>query len=164
MILDSERLNFRFFKRKDKSRLINLLNDNTVSRLMDNIPFPYLEKHANWWIETGSKKKYQFAMILKKSNQLIGSLKISLNGEIGCWVGAKYFNQNFATEAIEKIKEFALEELKLDLLWASTHKNNYASFRLMQKTGFSRVEDKAYYVQGIGDTKIRPHFELVNRP
>ncbi|SVD63457.1 uncharacterized protein METZ01_LOCUS416311, partial [marine metagenome] len=37
---------------------------------MDNIPFPYLEKHANWWIETGSKKKYQFAMILKKSNQL----------------------------------------------------------------------------------------------
>tara|TARA_Y100000748_G_scaffold275937_1_gene252011 strand:+ start:226 stop:720 length:495 start_codon:yes stop_codon:yes gene_type:complete len=164
MILESERLVFRFFENKDKKILIELLNNENVSRLMDNIPFPYLEKHADWWIEIGSKKKYQFALILKKSSALIGSLKISLKGEIGCWIGAQYFNQSFATEAIERIKEFAFEELEINKLWASTKENNIASFNLMKKTGFIRVEDKPYHVQGIGDTKVRPHFELVNRP
>ena len=30
----------------------------------------------------------------------------------------------------------------------------------MEKTGFMRVNDRPYYVEGIGDTKVRPHFEL----
>jgi ribosomal-protein-alanine N-acetyltransferase len=160
MILESERLVFRFFENNDKKFLIELLNNENVSRLMDNVPFPYLEKHADWWIEIGSKKKYQFALILKKSSTLIGSLKISLKGEIGCWIGEQYFNQNFATEAIERIKKFAFEELEINKLWASTKENNIASFNLMEKTGFTRVDDRPYYVEGIGDTKIRPHFEL----
>jgi hypothetical protein len=47
---------------------------------------------------------------------------------------------------------------------AATHKGNLAPFELMKKTGLSRVDDRSYYVEGIGETKVRPHFELVNRP
>ena len=164
MILESKRLIFRLFENNDKEKLITLLNDENISRWMDNVPFPYLEKHANWWIETGSKKKYQYAIVHKESNKLIGSLKITLSGEIGCWIGKKYWKKGYATEAIERIKLFGFSELKLEKLWAATHKNNLAPFELMKKTGFTRVEDKSYYVEGIGKTKVRPHFELVNRP
>ena len=45
-------------------------------------------------------------------------------------------------------------------VWAATRKENETVFRLMEKTGFTRVDDRPYYVEGIGDTKIRPHFEL----
>ena len=164
MILESKRLIFRLFENNDKEKLITLLNDENISRWMDNVPFPYLEKHANWWIETGSKKKYQYAIVHKESNKLIGSLKITLSGEIGCWIGKKYWKKGYATEAIERIKQFGFSELKLEKLWAATNKNNLAPFELMKKTGFTRVEDKLYYVEGIGETKVRPHFELVNRP
>ena len=38
------------------------------------------------------------------------------------------------------------------------------SYDSLEKNGFSRVEDRPYYVEGIGNTKVRPHFELLNRP
>ena len=164
MILESKRLVLRLFENNDKEKLIDLLNDKYISKWMDNVPFPYLKKHADWWIQTGSKKKYQYAIVYKESNKLIGSLKISLSGEIGCWIGTKYWKKGYATEAIERIKKFGFEELKLEKLWAATHKDNLAPFELMKKTGFSRVDDRSYYVEGIGETKVRPHFELVNRP
>ena len=37
---------------------------------------------------------------------------------------------------------------------------NKAPFRVLEKIGFNRVADRPYYVEGIGETKIRPHFEL----
>ena len=64
MILESKRIRLRFFDKYDKNDLIILLNDEDVSKWMDNVPYPYLEKHADWWIEIGSKKKYQFAICL----------------------------------------------------------------------------------------------------
>ena len=164
MNLESERLIFRLFENKDKERLIFLLNDEKISKWMENVPFPYLEKHADWWIKTGSKKKYQYAIILKESNNLIGSLKITLSGEIGCWIGTKYWKKGFASESIQLIKQFGFETLNLEKLWAATHKENTAPFELMKNTGFRQVEDRPYYVEGIGETKLRPHFELVNRP
>ena len=45
-------------------------------------------------------------------------------------------------------------------MWAATQKENKPVFRLIEKIGFTRVDDRPYYVEGIGDTKIRPHFEL----
>ena len=163
-MMKTKRLILRKFNSNDKEELISLLNDKTVTKWMENIPFPYLEKHANWWIEEGSKKKYQYAIINKESNKLIGSLKITLKGEIGCWIGTDYWKKGFASEAIERIKKFGFNELKLDKLWAATHKDNVAPFELMRNTGFTRIDDKAYYVEGIGNTKIRPHFELTKSP
>ena len=48
----------------------------------------------------------------------------------------------------------------MEKVWAATRKENETVFRLMEKIGFTRVKDRPYYVEGIGDTKIRPHFEL----
>ena len=50
-MMKTERLILRKFNSNDKEELISLLNDKTVTKWMENIPFPYLEKHANWWIE-----------------------------------------------------------------------------------------------------------------
>ena len=164
MILESKRIRLRFFDKYDKNDLIILLNDEDVSKWMDNVPYPYLEKHADWWIEIGSKKKYQFAITKKKSKILIGSLKITLNGEIGCWIGKDYWNKGYATEAVELIKIFGFENLNLNKLWAATHEENIAPINVLNVTGFSRVENKPYYVEGVGNTRVRPHFELLNRP
>ena len=42
-------------------------------------------------------------------------------------MGAKYFNQNYATEAIERIKKFALKELKIEF---KTHRYKIISIFL----------------------------------
>ena len=163
MILESKRLIFRLFSNKDKSDLTRLLNDKSVTKWA-HLPFPYTEKHAEWWIRTGSKNKYHFALEGKKQNQLLGSLKLTKTGELGCWIGKEYWNQGFATEAVQRIKEYGFKELKLKSIWAAAHKDNLAPIKVLKITGFKEVGDKPYYVEGIGDTKVRPHFELVNRP
>ena len=160
MDLHSKRLKLRTFENKDKESLIDLLNDKEVSKWTERIPFPYLEKHADWWINNKPVNEHVYAIIKRDEGYLIGGTNISIKGEIGCWIGRSYWNQGFATETIERITKFGFEELQVGKVWAATRKENETVFRLMEKTGFTRVDDRPYYVEGIGDTKIRPHFEL----
>ena len=73
MNLESERLILRLFIKKDEKELIKLLNDESVTKWV-HLPFPYTKKHADWWIKTGSKEKYHFALEEKETNQHLGSL------------------------------------------------------------------------------------------
>ena len=75
----------------------------------------------------------------------------------------KYWKEGFASEAVERIKKFGFEDLKLEKLWAATHEENKASMQVMEKTRFYRVDDRPYHVEGVGDTKMRPHFELTKQ-
>ena len=160
MELHSRRLILRQYKKNDKESLIELLNDKEVSRWTERIPFPYTEKHADWWINNKPENDYVYAIVKNDNHSLVGGINITVKGEIGCWIGRQYWNQDFATEAIERIKNFGFEELKLEKVWAATHKENKTVFRLIEKTGFTRVDDRPYHVEGVGDTKVRPHFEL----
>ena len=160
MELYTKRLILRHYTEDDKETLIKLLNDKEVSKWTERIPFPYTEKHANWWIDKGSKVKYVFAVTINKNNALIGNVNITAKGEIGCWIGRKYWKRGFATEVISRMKKFGFEELKLVKIWAATREENKAPMRVLEKNGFSRVKDRPYYVEGVGNTRIRPHFEL----
>ena len=160
MELHSRRLILRQYTKDDKESLIKLLNDKEVSKWTERIPFPYTEKHADWWINNKPENDYVYAIVKNDNHALVGGINITIKGEIGCWIGRQYWNQDFATEAIERIKNFGFEELKLEKVWAATHKENKTVFRLIEKTGFTRVDDRPYHVEGVGDTKMRPHFEL----
>ena len=156
----SKRLVFRQYHMDDKENLIKLLNDKELSRWTERIPFPYTEKHANWWINNEHKNNHVYAIVKKENRRLIGGLNMTLKGEIGCWIGRAYWKKGFATEAIGRIKKFGFEELNLEKVWAATHKENKAPMRVLERNGFHRVDDRPYHVEGVGDTKIRPHFEL----
>ncbi len=160
MELHSRRLILRHYTKDDKESLIKLLNDKEVSKWTERIPFPYTEKHADWWINNKPENNYVYAIVKNDNYSLVGGINITTKGEIGCWIGRKYWNQDFATEAIERIKQFGFKKLKLEKVWAATHKENKTVFRLIEKTGFTRVDDRPYHVEGVGDTKVRPHFEL----
>ena len=71
MELKSERLTFRHYVKCDKERLIELLNDKEVSKWTERIPFPYLEKHADWWINNKPGNDYVYAIIKRAEGRLI---------------------------------------------------------------------------------------------
>ena len=73
MLFESKRLKFRFFSKEYKMELIKILNDKVVTKWA-HLPFPYTEKHAKWWINIGSKKKYHFALEEKNKKKLLGSI------------------------------------------------------------------------------------------
>jgi RimJ/RimL family protein N-acetyltransferase len=51
-MMKTKRLILRKFDLNDKKELISLLNDKTVTEWIE-LPFPYLEKHAVWWLNIG---------------------------------------------------------------------------------------------------------------
>ena len=117
MTLETERLLLRKFKPEDKEKLIELLNDKEVSKWTERIPFPYQEKHSEWWITNDPPNNYIYAIVKKYEGILIGGTNITTKGEIGCWIGRKYWNRGFATETIVKIwniiKPLVLQNNKL---------------------------------------------------
>jgi ribosomal-protein-alanine N-acetyltransferase len=162
-MMKTNNLILRKFNLNDKEKLISLLNDKAVTKWIE-LPYPYLDKHADWWLNTGSKEKYHYALTEKHNDNLVGSLKITIRGEIGCWIGKKYWNKGYAFEAVEEIKKFGFKKLKLEKIWAATHKENESPQIVLKKCGFKSIGDKPYHVEGIGDTKIRPHYEITKSP
>ena len=61
-------------------------------------------------------------------------------------------------------KKISVKELKLKRIWAAANIENIAPIKVLKNSCFTRLEYKPYYVEGIGNTKVRPHFELLNRP
>lgn len=57
---------------------------------------------------------------------------------LGYWVGAKYANQGYMTEAVRAIVPFVFDSLELHRLEAACLPNNTASMRLLERTGFKR--------------------------
>ena len=88
-----------------------------------------------------------YAIVERKSNQVIGSISIKLQnesnvaiseneGEIGYWIGKDYWNKGYASEACSRIVQYALDDLEMDCLWAGYFEGNNQSKRVLEKVGF----------------------------
>lgn len=89
-----------------------------------------------------SRNDHLFAIIEKKNNLHVGNIKISkINNfhkfaEISYFIGKKHWGNNFTTESIKLIIEFAFKNLKLKYVNAIVYKKNYASIKALKKNKF----------------------------
>jgi ribosomal-protein-alanine N-acetyltransferase len=92
------------------------------------------------------RDKFFYAIVLLESGEVIGDTGITRTGprtgDMGWFIRHKYWGNNYATEAAQLMVRVGLEHLHLKTIRASCNGQNKASERLMQKTGFSLVEEK----------------------
>lgn len=123
---------------------------------------PNTEPHSRKFIEESMAKaehipryEYDMAIILKSTDQLIGSAHIakvteySKVGDIGYAINPKFQKQGYATELTTALIQFGFTELELLVVFATCDTRNTASIRVLEKCGMIRVGCK------IGDRKIR---------
>lgn len=110
-----------------------------------NVPHPYEDGMAEQWIQT-HRQEYEaqtqatFAIVLRKSNELVGAVGLRINRELnkaalGYWVGRPYWNLGFATEAAVAILEHGFTDLELNRISATHFARNPSSGRVMEKAG-----------------------------
>lgn len=170
--METKRLNFRYFEMSDCKTLAKLCNDETVTRYLP-LPSPYkLSDAKNWILGQEANRKngdmYDFAIIDKETNGLIGSISLKINkqnnfAEIGYWLAPTYWNKGLMSEACKEIINFAFENLKLHKVFAKHYVENSASGRVMEKAGLKYVatlQDHAYKNGTYHDVKL---YELVNK-
>ena len=88
----------------------------------------------------GERQKYFLAVVLKANDEVIGDVGITLNdrgtGDMGWFLRRSFWGKGYATEAVRQLIDYSLGELGLLRLFASCHRENKASERIMIKCGF----------------------------
>lgn len=150
--LYSPRLILRKLEVEDLDDLLKYANNRKIADRIVNIPFPYEEPTAVFrlsYVVQGFKNKtrFVFAIIQKEKQHLIGEISLHILdqgslAEIGYWLGEPFWNQGFTTEAIQTIVKFGFQQLNLRQITATTNKDNLASMRVLEKSGFERIGEK----------------------
>lgn len=145
--LETERLILNRPTENDLGDLILHLNsDNVFSENTLNIPFPYQNENAEFWIHElvnkgfEEKKNFTFAIREKENPKLIGAIgihldKVHLKAEIGYWIGKEFWNKGFVSEAVREIIRFGFQDLGLNKIYATHFPHNPASGKIMQNCG-----------------------------
>lgn len=145
--VETERLYFRRFNLNDAKELAKQLNHRDMLENLLHLPYPYTIDHARWWILQHDElfdhdRIYEFAIILKETNKLIGSIGLSYieknkHGETGYWIAKDYWGKGYATEALKGLIKWAFEEKDFHKVIASHFARNKASGKVMQKAGMT---------------------------
>ncbi|MEG2191745.1 MAG: GNAT family N-acetyltransferase [Oscillospiraceae bacterium] len=110
------------------------------------------------------KNKWELALVLKESGKVIGSMGIKNSWveddeeylhlrakEIGYVLSKDYWGRGLMPEAVEAIKEFCFETLKLDALTACHFLHNTRSERVIKKCGFKFVKTQEFHSKLLND-------------
>ncbi len=107
--------------------------------------------------------KYQLAMTLKSTGQLIGDVGIrresaeAREADIGYELAPDYWGHGYATEAASAIVQFGFANLGVHRVWAWCIAENAASARVLEKLGMrqeGRLREKEYFKGRWWDTLV----------
>jgi RimJ/RimL family protein N-acetyltransferase len=132
----------------DIPRIVQLAANPRISDYTLNLPFPYAEKDAIYWLNLAHQgyangTHFIFAIRLKPGNAFIGGIGLTLEprfnrAEVGYWLGEPFWNHGYATEATGAMVRFGFGTLGLNKITSSHLEQNPASGRVMQKCGMTR--------------------------
>jgi [ribosomal protein S5]-alanine N-acetyltransferase len=107
--------------------------------------------------------KFQLAITLKSSGQLIGNCGIRMDragateADIGYELDPQHWGQGYATEAAQALVRFGFTILGVHRIWAACVLENSASAHVMEKLGMKqegRLREKEYFKDRWWDTLL----------
>jgi RimJ/RimL family protein N-acetyltransferase len=139
-VLETERLILRAPRLGDAKVLAALANDKRIAENTRRIPHPYKRSDADDFITAVNVPGGEIAFLITlRDGTLVGACGIAMQDgapDVGYWLGVKYWNKGYATEAVRAVIDFAFTELGHDTLHAGARVTNPASRRILEKCGF----------------------------
>ncbi len=142
LTLYTERLVLRPFEPADAPRVRELASAPEVAKTTLNIPHPYPEGATEAWIATHAESaaagaSYTWAVTLHGSGEVAGTITIRTNADygradLGYWLGVKYWNKGYMTEAAWRVVEWGFGDLR---------PHRVEAMCLPRNRGSSRVDD-----------------------
>jgi [ribosomal protein S5]-alanine N-acetyltransferase len=167
--LETERLLLRPLEMHDSLMMTTLVNDEGITSMMDEYPFPYPESEARAVVRWSQKapregKGYGLAMVRKEDKQLIGAIFLKLYTpvpEIGYWVGRPYWRQGYASEAANRVLQYGFEVFKFHRMSAYCFDRNVASQQVLEKIGMTLIRAEEYAVEGQDRVDVLLYYEIM---
>jgi RimJ/RimL family protein N-acetyltransferase len=162
-VLETRRLKLRAPRRGDVKAVAALANDRRIAENTARIPHPYGVEDARQFIDTVNRREGEAIFIIALDGALIGACGVdALEGgpEIGYWLGAPYWGQGYATEAVRAVIDYAFDDLKHEALQAGARVTNPASRRVLEKCGFQWTGVGLYRIRAIKSSAPIDRFRL----
>lgn len=142
-IIETDRLILRQWTLNDINDMVEGLNNINITKWLAGAPFPYTINDAEHFInKTIDNKLYNFAIVLKSENKVIGGTQLTdinlINGTAGggIWINEKYHGFGYGTEAFGARIKYAFENLGLRRLENGYFKDNEKSHKMQLKFGY----------------------------
>lgn len=146
--LETDRLILRPFVADDAFDVERLAGMREIADTTLNIPHPYPHGGAAAWIGLHESAwndgtSATFAIIARDTGKLAGAISLMIKrehqrAELGYWIAVDCWNSGYATEASQRVIDFAFEELRLHRIEARHMLRNPASGRVMKKIGMQQ--------------------------
>ena len=143
--IKTARLKLGQLKSIDIPRIVEFAGNKKVADMTMNIPHPYKEEDAIFWINAANqgfikRTQYTFRIALKGNDEFIGGMGLKIDNrfnkaELGYWIGEPYWGNGYATEAAGAVLSFGFEVLNLNKIFATHLIDNPASGKVMKKNG-----------------------------
>ena len=102
-VLETERLVLRAPRIEDAKTVAALANDRRVAENTLRIPHPYTFADAMQWISAANTRPGERTFVILREDDVVGACGFDLREgpepELGYWIGAPYWSQDYATEA-----------------------------------------------------------------
>ncbi len=149
--LATERLALRPYAAADAAELHRLINDWEVCRSLAAVPFPYPRDLADDWIAAASRSlaagtACHLAITGREGARevIVGGVGLRIDraarsGQLGYWVGRRFWGHGVASEAAGRFVRWALANLDLDTIAATVATDNAASIAVLRRIGLKHV-------------------------
>ncbi len=146
-VLQTNRLILRRMQRSDSRDMFEYARDPAVTRFLTWDPHPDEAYTRRYLTYVASRYKagefFDWSLILRTENKMIGTCgftRIDCKnhlGEVGYVLNKNYWGRGLATEALQRVIQFAFEVLKLGRVESRFMEGNIPSKRVMEKAGMT---------------------------
>jgi RimJ/RimL family protein N-acetyltransferase len=140
-----EKCEVRSYRASDAKQLPLHANNRKVwMNLRDAFPHPYTSKDARKFISMALSRSPETHFAIAVEGEAVGGIGFGLHtdvervgAEIGYWLSEKFWGRGIATEALRALTAYALREHSLTRICAVPFEWNLASFRVLEKAGYT---------------------------
>jgi ribosomal-protein-alanine N-acetyltransferase len=145
-ILITERLTLRQLVISDEQEIFTLRSDREINRYLDRQVSNTIEDARNFINKVNENinknDSLYWAITLSDKNIFVGTICLfsfsdeNSKCEIGYELLTNFQGRGIMTEAVEKVIDYAFNEIKVQKIEASLHRDNQSSIRLLDKLSF----------------------------
>jgi RimJ/RimL family protein N-acetyltransferase len=145
VMLHTERLLLRPFRREDIPALLPLIGAREVAATTLRIPHPYTCEDAKKYLDHAEgvwakREGARFGVFIRDGERLCGGIGLHANpqhnhAELGYWIGVPFWGKGYCTEGAQEVVKYGFCSLKLHRIHAGHFSNNPVSGRILRKLG-----------------------------
>jgi RimJ/RimL family protein N-acetyltransferase len=166
-VLETERLVLRAPRHEDASAIALIANDRRIAENTARVPHPYGPADAERFISAANTDGTTSFLMTLADETVLGVCGITHGDrpgpELGYWLGSRFWNRGYATEAVRALIDFAFTDLEHESLQAGARVTNPASRRVLEKCGFQWTGVGLYRIAALASSAPIDRFRLERR-